>query len=137
MTAELTLLEREVVKLLLEGDDPVLDVLRKQTRFLSAAKREYTGHGFFTHFRVPENAPRLADTVSFKVGDVEASMDGLQYGAGFLLYVERGMVSLLEGYSYEEPWPAKVKRFTVGYVGGQRNLDEISKTWKQAGGVRS
>jgi hypothetical protein len=38
------------------------------------------------------------------------------HGAGFLLYVDGGLLSMLEGYSYEEPWPDEIREFSVSYL---------------------
>jgi hypothetical protein len=40
-------------------------------------------------------------TSDFKLNNVYAEIDGLQYGAGFLLYIKDGMLDMLEGYCYE------------------------------------
>src|SRR5690348_4348570 len=96
-------LEAAVLQKLLEGDHPVLAALRLRMPGLSVSKRERSSVGFFTELSVAKGAP-LAPGPTGRVpfGDVEATLAGLQHGAGFLLYVEGGLLSMLEGYSYEE-----------------------------------
>lgn len=42
-------------------------------------------------------------------------------GAGFLLYVDKGLLKMLEAYSYEEPWPERIKNFELRYQNGDRS----------------
>ena len=114
-------LEEAVLKKLLDGNHPVLEALRQQLPAVSVKARESTGAGFYTEFSIAEGA-RAAPLQSGKLlfGDVEATIDGLKYGAGFVLYVERGLLHMLEGYSYEEPWPEHVIGFTLRYGDPER-----------------
>ena|SRR5579875_4153130 len=122
-------LEEQVLQMLLAGDDPVLITLRCQLKLAKRRSREYTGVGFFTHFDVPKEAPQFSGNPSIKFGDVIAEMDGLQRGAGFLLFIQNGVLSMLEGYTYEEPWPQKVARFELRYTSGTaRDLSALRKT---------
>jgi hypothetical protein len=47
---------------------------------------------------------------------VNATIDGLAHGAGFVLFVRGGRIETLEGFSYDEPWPPRVERFLLAYV---------------------
>jgi hypothetical protein len=109
-------LERKVMEMLLAGDDPTLNVLREQYRVADVTKRELTGVGFFLNFAVPPGAARLAGSGSLHLGDVAAQMEGLQHGAGFILFVREGAIDFLEGFSYDEPWPPSVEGFRLSYV---------------------
>jgi hypothetical protein len=113
--------EQAVLEKLLAGDHPVLGVLRAQAHAGQLASREYTGAGFFLSFDVPLDAPALA-TKDFRFGDVNAAVDGLQYGAGFVVFVRGGRLDTLEGYSYEEPWPKEIRGFTLSYQHEPRQL---------------
>ncbi len=129
MKSNMGQLEEQVLQMLLAGDDPALVTLRYQLELAKRSAREYTGVGFFTHFDVPQEVPRLSGNPSIKFGDVIAEMDGLQRGAGFLLFIENGALSMLEGYTYEEPWPQKVARFELSYTSGTtRDLSALRKT---------
>ena len=109
MNSQQDALERDVMSMLLAGSDPTLETLAAQFRLAQTAKRENTGTGFFTEFLLPPDAPKVAGEKSFSFGDVDAEIDGLQFGAGFVLHVRNGTINCLEGYSYEEPWPAGIK----------------------------
>jgi hypothetical protein len=130
MSIELTPLEREVMEMLLRGDDAVLRVLRDQLKASRVTGREFTGTGFYTTFAVPDCVARVQGNKSFNFGDVTAEIDGLQSGAGFVLFVKNGVIDFLEGYSYDEQWPLRVERFTLAYIGGtERDLESLRKKW--------
>jgi hypothetical protein len=111
----LTPIEREVMSMLLAGDDPDLHTLTAQFAAATAIGRELTGVGFFVDFQVPSGCHRLGDR-HFVIGDVIGELDGLQHGAGFLLFVRDGIIKMLEGFSYDEPWPEEVRDFKLTYV---------------------
>jgi hypothetical protein len=123
MMKDLTTLEQAVMQALLDGDDDILSILREQLKTTLVVKREMTGVGFYTTFEVSADVPR-ADNRSFKFGDVVASITGLKHGAGFLLYVKLGVLQMLEGYSYDEPWPEENAEFKLSYTPGQQRDTE-------------
>ena len=119
---ELEPLERAVLNKFLEGNDPVLDALRRQMPGISVVERKKTGTGFFTELSNAlgtERAPTRPGTS--RLGDLEATIDGLAHGAGFLLYVHDGLLSMLEGYSYEEPWPTEIRNFALRFSKADRS----------------
>lgn len=115
-------LEAAVLHKLLEGDGPVLAALRDQLPGLDVKSRELTGAGFFVEFSTAAAAcPAPIASGSLRFGDVEATIGGLKHGAGFVLYVEGGLLHMLEGYSYEETWPARVVEFSLRYSDPNRS----------------
>ena len=113
---ELEPLELAVLRMLLDGRHPVLSALRAQLNGLSVIRRERTGSGFFTTLSPDVNAnPARISTDKLRFGDVQATIEGLARGAGFLLFVDNGLLKVLEGYSYEEPWPERVELFQLRY----------------------
>lgn len=126
----MTGLERAVVNKLLAGKAEVFRVLRQQFSVAQVLKRELSGVGFFTEFSVPPDAPRLAGGPTFQFGDVGAEIKGLQHGAGFLLLIEDGCLKMLEGFSYDEPWPDDVSSFTLHYHNRvDRDEDQVIKSF--------
>jgi hypothetical protein len=126
----LTKLEREVLEKLLAGQSETFRILRDQLDSLQVVSRELTGVGFFTEFSVPPDAPRPPGSPAFRFGDVGAEIKGLRHGAGFLLLIEDGCLKMLEGFSYDEPWPDDVSSFTLHYHNrGDRNEDEVIKSF--------
>ena len=118
--------ERAVLSKLLAGDHPVLAVLRTQAETTRVARREYTGAGFFLSFIVSHAAPQL-DELDLHIGDVDAEVDGLHNGAGFVLFIRKGRLHMLEGYTYDEPWPTEIKDFKLSYQREPRDLHVLAK----------
>lgn len=126
MGTELTEFERAVLDKLLDGDHAVLKALREQLRTCSVRKREMTGCGFFTELEVDRTLAAAPTNVEkLRIGDAEARITGLEHGAGFVLFVREGYLDMLEGYSFDEPWPAAITGFTLAYSGGSRDMNAL------------
>ena len=113
----LTKLESAVLEALLAGDHPVLVGLRAQVPLLAVKAREVSSAGCFTEFTIADGggrAPVSSERLVF--GDVQATIPGLKLGAGFVLYVNKGLLHLLEGYTFDEPWPESTESFTLAYA---------------------
>lgn len=124
---ELNNLETAVLDKILAGDEPAFSILREQLRSARVSKREYTGVGFFTEFEISSNAPRLAASKPIRFGDVLAEIDGMEHGAGFVLFIDSGLITMLEGYSNaNEEWPAEVSSFRLSYWKPQRDLSAFA-----------
>ena len=104
------------MNMLLAGDLPALEILRAQAENAVVVKREWTGVGSFTDFAVPNTALALPQKESTHIGDVSADIEELKPGAGFVLFVREGLIQMLEGYSYDEPWLAEPTTFRLSYV---------------------
>ena len=118
-------LEAAVLEKLLDGDHPVLTALRHQLPGTRVTSRELTGVGFFTTFSVAAGPLDRAPIVRAIFGDVVATIPGLAHGAGFLLYLEDGLLHMLEGYTYAdaEPWPERIDEFSLGYLHHDRTVE--------------
>jgi hypothetical protein len=115
----LTTLEDRVLEMLLRGEDEVLSVLRQQAKQMQVSSRKMTGVGFYTEFVVPPEAPRVLGRPTLKLGDVNGTADNVKHGFGFLLYVADGALSMLEGYTYDDPWPDEVRGVVLTYSSKQ------------------
>jgi len=128
MPLELNELERAVMEMLLAGDDPALAVLATQFCLANAARREFTGVGFYIDFDVPPDAPRLVCRNAFHIADVDGDISGLQHGAMFVLHGCDGVITYLEGVTLDEPWPDAINGFVLSYMsGGARDMDRLRK----------
>jgi hypothetical protein len=138
MPRQILELEQQVLEKLLAGDHPILVDLRRQLSHLQVAQRELTGSGFVTSFSIDASVVTSALLhKDFKFGDVTADIEGLEHGAGFLLYVRNGAIDALEGYSFEEPWPESVGQFRLSYMSGvSRSLDWLAKLSAEGGDSR-
>ena len=101
--------EAELLKLLLEGDLPILVVLRDQAARARVVRREFSGVGFFTWFEIPDNVT-LAEPPGFAGGNVNIQMEDLAYGAGCVLFIRNGKLDMLECYTNAgERWPERIR----------------------------
>lgn len=132
--ADFTPLEFHVLNMLLAGDDAVLAALREQLASVTAVSRNLTGHGFYLHFVIPPTTLKLHEILpvkqNFCFGDVVASGESFNSGAGFLLWIQDGVLCTLEGYTYDEPWPISVNSFEVKYISGEeRDYGRLQLQW--------
>ena len=94
---ELSALERAVLhEIEAHTSEPILG-LAQQIEAARVVARENTGSGFFTTFDV--GLSPLLEGVRSPIGFVMATIDGLQHGMGFLLWIRNDRVYQLEGYS--------------------------------------
>jgi hypothetical protein len=117
---DLTPLERAVLETLLSREEPGYDALREQLTSCRVVSREMTGVGFYSTLKVDPAAPPVTADVGNPLGtghdfpdDVYADVEGLEQGAGFVLWLDDGRLSQLEGFAYDESWPDEVRTFTV------------------------
>lgn len=108
-------LEKAVMDLLLAGDAPVLDALRDQYRLSRIGKRMFSGVGFLTDFVVPQDVPAVDAKSLFFLSDVRADLNNVQGAAGFHAQVKNGRLKLLEGFTFDDPWPSGFVDFNVYY----------------------
>lgn len=108
--------------LLLSRDEAGYDVLREQFRTCRVTGRVMSGAGFFTNLRVDPSSTPAPAVVGNPLGhgrafadDVIAELADVNHGAGFLLWLEAGRLSQLEGYTFADSWPAEVRDFTVRF----------------------
>jgi hypothetical protein len=129
----LSSLEHEVIATVLRPDHPVFEALRLQVDRCEAAARELTGVGFFTELSVPiDAAPAPVGTGRLTLSGVEAEVDGLKHGAGFVLWIENGVLATLEGFSYDEPWPERVNGYSLRprtRLEGNNDLQQVERAF--------
>src|SRR5258708_999794 len=90
-----------------------MDALREQLEACLVTNREFTGTGFFTGLHVPAYVPDAPVTRDhLHLGEVAASLTGVDH-AGFVLWVTRGRLVTLEGFSYGELWPDTIEGWNV------------------------
>jgi hypothetical protein len=106
-------LEKAVIDMLLDKSDATCAVIREQLSYATVTKRELTDVGFFTNFAVAVDAPVKRDLPNMTLGNVGAELLGLKHGAGFLLFIRNGAITMLEGYTYDEKWPEAVDGFKL------------------------
>jgi hypothetical protein len=104
------------MKMLLQGDDPVRATLRKQFEVAEVVKKKMTGVGCFIDFNIPANAPCVLNKQTLQISGVIAQVEGITNGIGFLLFVNNGNLSMLEGFTFDEPWPDQILNFRFSCI---------------------
>ena len=70
--------------------------------FREIDSRDFSDVGFFTNFEVSENLP-LVEPPNFTAGNVDIQLENLPNGAGCVLFIRDGKISLLECYTFSDP----------------------------------
>jgi hypothetical protein len=142
MADDLTPLERDVIAAILRPDHPVMNALRRQLDHCHVASRQTTGVGFYTDLDIDTDVePARIKPGRMTLGDVEAKVEGLEHGAGFVLFVRDGFLDLLEGFSYDEPWQDVSSRYEliaggILHSGGSKtDIDKVDEAWDRSGDI--
>jgi hypothetical protein len=108
------MLLKQVLPRLLDGEHPTLVLLRKQLVESTVSSVELSGVGFFAHLSVPRDLP-IANPPRIVGGDAEIAISGVEHGAGCVLFVDGGRLSMFEGYTYAgEEWAEAAKVVSIG-----------------------
>lgn len=102
--------ENEVMLRIIKEDVKMEKMLHLQYITSNVLNREFTGYGFYTHFKV-DSTYRLQEIKKTVLGNVHADINNLKYGVGFVLYINNGLIDMLECYTYDEKWPEDFKEY--------------------------
>ena len=109
----LTSLEKAVLDMMLDKPGKEFEAIRQQLAHATVGARKFSGVCFFTDFVVPSDASVCRDLPNMEIGGVGAEFPDLKHGAGFVLFIRDGVVSMLEGFTYDEPWSDKTDEFKL------------------------
>jgi hypothetical protein len=124
----LTSLQKQVLEMLLNGDDEVLAILREQAKHSSVTSNKETGVGFYTEFAVPSEIQRAPGRQTFRIADVNGTAASVNHGLRFVLFINDGALARLEGYTYDEPWPTEIRELKLTYSeGSSRDMYTLKK----------
>lgn len=107
----MTALEADVMQKLMEAHPDYKDLIQAQLDQATISSRRKTWFGFFLNFAV--SPITLFEPPDFELNDVYADIEGLEHGAGFLLFIRNGKLAFLEGHSHDEDWPGHVGDYEV------------------------
>ena len=82
--------------------------LQSQLERIIVQKRELSTYGFSTYYDVVAVEETLGDDKNLQLGKRQWNINGLQRGSDYILWIKNGLISSLEGFSYEEPWPNEI-----------------------------
>ncbi len=104
--------EQAVMHKIMEHDTSINNVLREQYKRVHIECRDFTGVGFFTDFIVPNNVLHIIEPVEYGYGDVDATINDV-YGYGFVLFIKDGLMTCLEGYTWQDSWPDTIYSYNL------------------------
>jgi hypothetical protein len=96
-----TPLERAVLDAILEIHPSDKSALECQLASAIVTNRENTGAGFYTEFNARHETSVALSGERMRSGPT-ATVQGLEHGMGFILWLTDGFADCLEGYSYDE-----------------------------------
>jgi hypothetical protein len=80
---------------------------------VSIRDREFTGAGFLTEFERSEELKLFDDKTSLRWGKVGARLNASEIETGYLIYVDDGFLTTIEGYTYGEEWPHQIEQIDL------------------------
>jgi hypothetical protein len=80
---------------------------------VSIRDREFTGAGFLTEFERSEELKLFDDKTSLRWGKVGARLNASELETGYLIYVDDGFLTTIEGYTYGEEWPHQIEQIDL------------------------
>ena len=89
--------------------DDVMTILKQQYKKSKVESRWFSGKGFFITFDIPRGVPYVKKSVH--ITGVEGRVNGIE--VGFMLHVKEGYLKFLEGFTYDEPWPAEITSYEL------------------------
>ena len=126
-------LEKAIFEMNLAGNDPLLAELRSQFEKVIPGKREFTGVGFYLDLAVkpgtqPLDISKFKNRVIFGVVGAKLGKDNID--SGYLIFIENGYFTLLEGYTYgDDKWPDDYLDFTMYYFNDQTEQERIESIY--------
>jgi hypothetical protein len=109
---ELTVLERAVLRVALQGDTTA--ALREQVENATVAMRTPSGVGFVTKLNVGRARPRADGEAA--IPRVYGRHPDLRSGAEFVVQVKDGRINSIEAFCYEGMWPVDETAFQLELV---------------------
>ncbi|MCL1987266.1 MAG: hypothetical protein FWG64_04765 [Firmicutes bacterium] len=105
--------ESKVMNAIINENANISYFLKQQYSIAKIVSREFTGVGFFTEFEISDKSLKLDKSPNLTLGTISAEIKGLNFGMGFVLFVNDGLIATLEGYTYSEPWYGTVENFRI------------------------
>ena len=105
--------ESEVLNRIFEENTMLEKKLKKQYQYSKVISREVSDYGFYTYFEVIDKSLKLKNDLNIELGNVQAKINSLKFGAGFILFIRDGFIKALECYTYGELWPKNITQYKL------------------------
>lgn len=104
--------ENDVITAIINKESEISENLYMQYIHSKVISREFTGYGFYTMYSVdPKYKNKIVKNAM--LGEINATLNDLKHGAGFILYINNGLIDMLECYTYDEKFPSYVAQYTL------------------------
>lgn len=110
---KLNQLEKAVVGRFLRASKELLTRHPVDLDRVVVASRDFTGAGFLTKCQQDEHVKFFEDDVSLRWTGAGAYLGASKLDTGYLVYVDDGYLSNVEGYTFGEAWPSVVDEFSL------------------------
>ena len=105
--------EISVLNKFLEGQGKNVSMLRNQMQNLMVKNRQQSRSGVFIKFHQNNSIFALEDKNRHVIEGVKGFANNIKYSIGFILYLENGMIDMLEAYTYDETWPEQLDKLKL------------------------
>jgi hypothetical protein len=108
-----TEIEEAIIRRMLS--DSALKPVRSTVDFSSVMvlDREFTGAGFLTEFSRKQELKLFPDGFSLRWGKVGARLNASKVETGYLVYIDDGFITSVEGYTYGDAWPTTIDQIEL------------------------
>lgn len=110
---KLTELETAVLERMVAGNHPARLRRAFHADAVTVMGRELTGAGFLTELQRSPELRLFEDGVSIRLGTIGARLNRTMTETGYVVYVDDGYVTSVEGYTYGDEWPTEVETFEL------------------------
>ena len=105
-------IEKQVIRQYLITKRASKNVVDEFFLSVNVKNREFSGVGFMSYL-CTESAPVIdVELNSFNWGKVGIKINN-SIDTGYLLYIEGGYITAIEGYTYDEEWPKSVTKIEL------------------------
>jgi hypothetical protein len=108
-------LEAEILKWIADRNPEYRSRLLAQINVAEITQREYSGAGWFVHFRIPKNEERShmlpVDKIRLNGPSIEGP--GLEAGGGCILFLKDGLLDFLEIYAFGGIFPKELQQYKL------------------------
>lgn len=113
----MTEFELQVLLKLVAGDSRSAHKLQAQVHAAEVTAREWFGTaGFKAFLHVPDLSLRLSPPSDLEIADVTATIEGMTQPTLYVVFILNGLVAVLEGTGFDEPWPDPISRYDMDYI---------------------
>ena len=100
--------ENKIITDIIEQYPEYKQKLQAQFEKMIVQEREFSTYGFSTYYVVTAGEDTLGADENLQLGKHQWDINGLTRGSDYILWIKNGLISCLEGFSYNEPWPDEI-----------------------------